>query len=589
MIRDSHREHLGKDAPADDLPLSERPSADLSKSNAYEKSPATVNPSVDELPATPAVQEETLADPAQRKVPVTQAEKDALAPDVLVLDLEKALATAIERSRDYRTQRETLYLAALSVLAENHLWGPRFFSSVSAAVSGTPEDGEHDHALSVVGQFGATQRLPYGGSVSATALVNFVTLLKDTTGGAGEGQDAALVLSARLPLLRGAGQVARENQIQVYRNLVYATRRFEHFRREFMLDISTRYFDLLQSQAQIANLERQVNNLEWLSNRIEAMANAGRQPYFEVQRAQQQVLFARNNLLNAQESYASSLDNFKIQLGLSTTQPMRIVPSEIVIPAPSLDVTASTAVAWDLRLDLQTSQDQVEDSRRKVSVARNALLPNLDLFADVRLNTDPTDKYGGVSLDPSRSRYSAGVTLDLPVDRRLEEIGVRRALVDLERARRSYDLLRDRIALQVRQSVRQINQAQFTLDIQNQNILMAQKRLEGVVLRLAQLAPRDFTDAEEDLLEARNRRDRALRDFRVSILQYLLDTGQLRVSPRGQWMPPANLVVVKDQPAADAASPGDYYDKQAQSQSAGSSGESLSRLDQPRPAGASQP
>jgi len=64
-----------------------------------------------------------------------------------------------------------------------------------------------------------------------------------------------------------------------------------------------------------------------------------------------------------------------------------------------------------------------------------------------------------------------------------------------------------------------------------------------VLLRLRSLGPRDFIEAQEDLTEARNRRDFAVRDLRVSILQYLLDTGQMRVKQDGQWEPPAGLVV----------------------------------------------
>lgn len=569
MIQERQNMTLGPNAPKDDKPLAGY-TLDYSQDGkplpeVYEPSPATVNPQRDQLPATLAQPEPAEDDPTAIRMPISQAESQAKAPDVLVLDLEKSLGIAISQSRDYLTQRETLYLAALSVLAEEHLWGPRFFSNISALASGTPEDGEHDQALRLIGEFGVTQRLPYGGSVSATALVNFIQLLKDTSNGSVEGQDAALVLSARLPLLRGAGQAARENRIQVSRNLIYATRRFERFRREFLLDISTRYFDLLQSQAQIANLQRQVNNLEWLSDRIQAMANAGRQPYFEVQRAQQQVLFARNNLLNAQENYSSSLDSLKIQIGVDTTQPILVTPSEVMIPEPALEVTRATQVAWDLRLDLQTSYDQVLDSRRRVAVAKNGLLPDLDLVGSMNLRTDPTDQYAGLNLDPSRSSYTAGAVLGIPLDRKLEEINVRRSLVDLERSKRAYSLLRDRVAQQVRQSVRQISQAKFTLRIQNHNISMAQKRLEGVVLRLAKLAPRDFTDAESDLLVARNLRDRALRDLRVSILQYLLDTGQMRVSGQGLWLPPANMVAAADPAAgAESESPGDYYDQTSQ-------------------------
>jgi len=546
MIRDQQTQTLGPDAPLEDRPLSQASDLRYPAKDAYNYTPATVNPSARELPARHATETGKADAQGTVQMPIALSAVEAMADNVLELDLQGALATALTHSRDYQSRREDLYLSALTVLAEKHLWGPRFFSTVSGLVSGTPEDGEHDQALSVITRMGVTQRLPYGGTVSATALVDFVRLLKDTSNGAGEGQDAALQLSLRLPLMRGSGQVARENLIQTYRDLIYATRSFENFRREFLLTVSTRYFDLLQNQSQIANLQRQVNNLEWLSRRIQAMADAGRQPLFEVQRAQQQVLFARNNLLNAQESYSTSLDAFKILLGIDMTQPVKIVPSEVVIPEPELEVTAATNTAWNFRLDLQTAADQVLDAQRRLEVARNGLLPDLDIVGDITLNTDPTEKYERLRFDPGYSSYSAGIVLGIPLDRRLEEIGVRRAQVSLDRAQRAHMLMRDRVAQQVRQSLRSISQARFTLEIQNQNINMAQKRLEGVVLRLANLAPRDFTDAESDLLEARNRRDRALRDLRVSVLQYLLDTGQLRVDARGQWQMPAGLVPVAD-------------------------------------------
>ena len=47
----------------------------------------------------------------------------------------------------------------------------------------------------------------------------------------GEGiQSAEIILEADIPLLRGAGNVAREDRIQAERDLIYAAREFERFR-----------------------------------------------------------------------------------------------------------------------------------------------------------------------------------------------------------------------------------------------------------------------------------------------------------------------------------------------------------------------
>ena len=90
-------------------------------------------------------------------------------------------------------------------------------------------------------------------------------------------------------------------------------------------------------------------------------------------------------------------------------------------------------------------------------------------------------------------------------------------------------------------SIRRIHQAHFTLSLQERNVALAQRRQLGVILRERELGPRDVIEAEEGLLEARNRRDDAVRALRESVLEYLLDTGQMRIDRAGRWLPPASL------------------------------------------------
>lgn len=513
------------DSPADD------PARDINKTDL-----PTTNPTSDILPA----RTRTKDDPDK----LGQLFIDDMS-QAKELDLQSILGYAISNSREYRRQKESLYIQALSLLMEEHLWGPRFFEEISATVSGTPEAGDYDQALTVVNSFGVTHRLPNGGSVSATALVNFVHLLHDTSTGSGEGQDATLKLAASIPLLRGAGTVAQESLIQARRDLIYAARSFERYRREYLLNISTRYYDIIRRQAELRNRERQLKSFEWLNDRIKALAEAGRQPNFEIQRAEQQVLFAKNSLINSQESYDAAIDTLKLQIGMPMNQAIVVKPIELQIPEPFLEPEKSIAIAWEYRLDLQTSRDQVDDASRAVHNARNDLLPDLDIDASLSLNTDSNKTRAGVDFEAGDSDYSVGMTFGAPLDRRREQLQLRKDIIERERAWRSFTQDRDEVALEVRQSIRRIQQARFTLSLQQRNIDVSAKRMRGVVLRLRSLGPRDFIEAQDDLLEAENTRDSALRDLRVSILQYLLSTGQMRVTNEGRWNSPVNLVTLE--------------------------------------------
>ena len=538
MIEARQTSTLGPDAPVDAACVPARTDTLGPDPAIADPDPVTTNPDADELPVT---LDTSTPDPAAA---LAHALRTVLEPDdAKAFDIQDCLAYAIAHSREYRNEKEDLFLAAIALLVEKHLWGPRFFDTITAQVEGTPESGDYDQVGRIINDFSVSQRLPYGGSVSVRAVADYVGFLQQNTASEDlrDTQTTGLFASADLPLLRDAGLAARDDLIQAERDLIYAVRAFERFRREFFVDIASEYFDLLRQQQNIANQRRQLGNLEWLYRRFNALAEAGRQPYFQVQRVEQQVLFARNNLIALLEAYAGSLDAFKIRLGMPIQQALRIVPVDVTVPIPVLDAKAAVAAGLAYRLDLQTSRDQVADARRRVAVAKNQTLPDLDLFAEAGLSTERDRRYGGLNLDAGEGNYRAGVELGLPLDRRIEELGVRSATIGYERAQRSYSLARDRVALQVRQSIRGIEQARYSLDLQNRNIEVAQRRVRGVLLRLRDLQPREFTDAQDDLLRAELRRDAALRDLRVSVLNFLLNTDQLRITADGRWQPPARL------------------------------------------------
>lgn len=530
----------------------------VNQEGQYDYNPSTANP---DAPGLPARQMQI-----GRDIAIDHSQQTTN-PDAVPLELDLAglLAFAIENAPDYRAQKEDLYLTTLSLIIERHEWGPRFFNTVSANLSGTPESGDFDTALDLVNSFRVTQRLPYGGTASVQALVNYTTMLQQasTNTGPDETQDAAINASIDLPLLRGAGRVAREDLIQAERELVYAARDFERFRRTFFVDIANSYFDLLRQQNGIGNQEMQLEGLKALADRLSAEVDRGRTPQFEADDAEAQVLFGESNLIRAQDNYQTALDRLKIQIGMPTTRPLTIVRAEIQIPVPALDESEAVPTALTNRLDLQTTRDRVDDSRRSARVSENQLLGDLDLTADLNLRTDGDDDRAGLDFELEDSSYSLGLSYDAPLDRKIELAQYRRSLVLLERAQRNYRVDRDRVALDVRDAIREIDRSRLTVILQERNIEFAQRRLEGIRIRVQRepIEPRRLIEAEEDLLDARNRRDEAVADLQAAVLQYLLVTGQMRVAPDGSWAAPGTLLVAmpggEAEPEPAPAEPGD--------------------------------
>ena len=475
--------------------------------------------------------------------------------------IEGIIAHAIEFAPDYRREKEELFLTTLSLIVERHEWGPRFFNTVSANLRGTPESGDFDTALDLVNSFRVTQRLPYGGTASVQALVNYTTLLQQasTNTGPDDTQDAAINASIDLPLLRGAGRVAREDIIQAERELVYAARDFERFRREFFVDIANTYFDLLRQQNGIDNQQLQLLGLEALADQLNSEAERGRVAQFEADDATAQVLFGESNLIRAQDNYQTALDRLKIRIGMPTTQPLTITREQFEIPVPALDESTAVPIALGNRLDLQTTRDRVDDTRRSALVSKNQLLGDLDLTAGLNLRTDRGADRGGLDFELEDSDYSLGLSYDVPLDRQIEMAQYRRSLVLVERAQRNYRVDRDRVALDVRDAIREIDRARLTVLLQERNIEFAERRLDGIRIRAQKpnenIAPRRIIEAEEDLLDARNSRDEAVADLQAAVLQYLLVTGQMRVGPDGSWRAPGTLLEAMPEEPAKAPAP----------------------------------
>lgn len=457
----------------------------------------------------------------------------------IALDLAGVLAYAVARSPEYRTEKESLFLEAIGFLSEHHLWGPRFFSTFSADYATVPESGDHDQVLRLTQDLRVTQRLPYGGEITARALVNYIDQLRSAGGSATDAQSAEVGVSLTLPLLRGAGEAARESLVQAERSLIYAVRRFERYRRTFLVDIAGEFYNLLEQEVGIENQRQQLQSLENEERRRNALAEAGRVAFFEVQRFQSEVLFARSNLEDQIEQYAASLDSLKIRLGMPVDTDLTLISSMVDVPEALLDPAEAVQTALRDRLDLRNTADQVEDTRRSVRIARNSLLPDLNLRADATVPTDGSRRFGGFDLDPGQGSIGAGLTFDLPLDRRQEWLAYRSALVRLEQSQRSHQVERDRVALEVRSAIRQVKRDRYNVELQQRNVALAERRMVEVQLKARTLGPEEVISANQDLLDAQNRLVAARRNYRQNQLQFLLATGQMRVNADGQWLAPA--------------------------------------------------
>ena len=500
-------------------------------------------------------------------LPLAKEVESALGPDgeaerdAPVLALENALAIAVNHSRTYQNQKEQLFLAALALTLARHQFAPLFSAGAGATYTVNtaevldyvpdPNDPTGQRQIPVIGNTLAESRsVDVNGQSVGTLLLNtgarltasFTTdFLRYLSGDPSSRVSSHLLGTVIQPLWRGAGyKVTMENLTQSERNLLYALRDFTFFRKRFSVDIATAYYQVLGSRDAVRNGFTKLQSSRRNADRTRSLAGEGRATQADLGRLEQQELSAESEWINAVRNYKQALDNFKIQLGLSTDAKVALDDRDLErlrILHPDMTVEESIRVALVTRLDYQTVRDQYEDIGRKTGVAANALKAQVDLIASAGIDSKQENAARFAAPDFDRYHWSAGLNLNLPLERKAERNAYRAALITHEQSRRTFELRADEIKLQVRDSWRTLDQFKRNFEISEIGVKLAERRVEeqNLLADLGRAKAQDQVDAQNDLVNSKNQRTQALVAHTIARLQFWNNLGILYIKDNGQW------------------------------------------------------
>lgn len=299
------------------------------------------------------------------------------------VDLGGAVELARLHSRDYQSQLETLYLSALDVTAERFRFQAQFFGGNATQFSsiGRIRNGGDDASiLSTESGLRMRQFTTTGGTI-AVGLAN--SIVWQFSGADTNLHTSLLSFAISQPLLQYAGRPRiMETLTRSERNLLANVRQYVRFRQGFYLDVTTGsggggglqragglfggsglsgftgvgvggfggvgavgvtssggfaggggvgaagaggFLGFLQNQQFIRNQRARIAGLRdtWLQ--LEAAFDAGRlENRFQVDFARQAYYSGQSELLNLVAGYESSLDSYKMRLGLPPDIPFEL-------------------------------------------------------------------------------------------------------------------------------------------------------------------------------------------------------------------------------------------------------------------------
>ncbi|HIL25563.1 MAG TPA: TolC family protein [Verrucomicrobia bacterium] len=455
-----------------------------------------------------------------------------------LLTLPKALEMAVNHSRDYQLQRETLYLSALSLTGERH----KFALKPTKAnldlsrnrSSSNINTTESDATLTL------SKALKTGGTLTAT-LANDLTLFFN--GGGPKIPDITLALTQ--PLLKDAGaKFAEELLTQSERDLVYAIRTFSRYQKTFLVDRISEYLQLLQKKDEVrVQYQLYLNRIRFREEQ-DLRLQGELISQFELDQALRSEYQSKVSYINAIESYQALLDDFKKQLNLPLGETVVLDDAELgnlkqfgLQPVP-LNDKHGFQLALTNRLDILNNIDRFEDKKRKVEVAANDLLPSLAVVANYSLKDQ---FYNRNSFDFGDYSGKIGLSLDLPLDKHIERNAYRKSRITFEQQLRSLMKTLDDLRDEIRTNVRTLAQNRQTYIINQKALIVAEREREKARLDMLageRVSPRDILEAQTAVAKAQNDVTKSLINFHSQRLKLLNNTGILNTGLDQFWVKP---------------------------------------------------
>lgn len=520
--------------------------------------------------------------------PTPALDPAAALPEITRLTLTDTLQIAARNNRDYQSRKEDVFRAALALDLEANQFRSLLAGDAGSEFEANYRGEDNIRGVANQGSLSWQRRLKYGTLLTTHFAVDLVKLLTlERSSSLGLMADATITI----PLLRGAGRhIVGEPLTQAEQDLVYALFNFERYKQNLSARVATEYMSVIQQLDQVDNAEDNYRRLASSTERAQRLADAGRLPQIQVDQSVQDELRSSDRLTSARQSYAGRLDQFKITLGLPVDAEIELDRDELPQLARTAglaageqdkdkddgngaaDRDAATArgplemdsrqaikIALEHRLDLRAALGRVYDAQRHAVVAADALRMGLTVKGGGAIGESRS--LSSADLPDARLRfdegvYSAGLNLDLPLERTAERNAWRNSLIALERAVRDTQNLEDQIKLEVRNSLREMLQARESYRIQKQSLSVAERRVDSTELFLeaGRAQVRDILEAQEALVSARNSLTAAMVNYRAAEIKLQRDIGVLAVDTDGRWQ---EYIPADHQPVTDSGEKND--------------------------------
>jgi outer membrane protein TolC len=493
-----------------------------------------------------------------------------------VLDINAFLALLLKNSTDIRLTQLDVYTAADATLSAQAPFDPqlvfsfnalRNIQSESSQISGAETLNDLTQSSSVA----YNQVLGSGPTISAS-----FNALKTSSNSAfsffNPSISTGLNISLTQPLLQNRGN------LQLRAPLMIARTQLKIVSDQSLVSIGNtisnaagQYWEAVRARDNIRVAEQSLDLAQKSYDRDKKALDLGALSRLDILQSESQVAQRKLDVIQAQYGYKQSLDGLRHLIGADlkpTTINIEIVleddPSAIPLAFQPLELNAAIAKAVHDRPELSVVKRRISIDDLNARVARNSLLPRLDLNVSAGSSGIGGDQLpvvlplgggtttfvaGGLgdSLDQlftfGSPYYGFGVTLQIPIKSSAAKASLSDSLVDRVRNRYSQRQVEQQIILDVKSANNQLELARASVDAAKisqeyarLNVDAEQEKYQlGTVTAFELLtAQSQLATAQSSVVNAYVNYQKAIVSYRQATWTILDDFGVLVESPKGR-------------------------------------------------------
>jgi outer membrane protein len=371
-----------------------------------------------------------------------------------------------------------------------------------------------------------------------------------------------LGLSLNQPLLRDFGwkyslllvEIAQNTEQAAYEQYVASIA-------NIITQVERTYWNLVLAIEAVRVQEQSLALAQELQRQNEGKFNVGALPQTAVLEAKSQVASREATLIQARNLAVIARDNLRAVINSRDPNApalLMIDPSDKpTVPAYPIDLDRSLQTALEQRPELIAARLGVHGAGLQRKVAENQLLPRLNFVGGIGVNglagTDakvlnpfsPTPGMGTIPVNPAIAggyghalellpdgryySYSAGATVEIPLDNAQAKADYAKANINFEQSRLSLRELEETVTLEIKQAVSNLQTDLKSIDATRISRELAEENLRNQKARydVGLATTKDLLDYQDQLTQARFREINALTRYNSDLAEMRRVEGSL--------------------------------------------------------------